>query len=354
MNTLLTTFCLALWSVTLPVPLHSTNTITNYAPIYIEGEGFFDTYADFSFGEQLQRVDLQFIIAEAVNNLLAQGAVQTSVETLSYVVEEAPQPYVFSTFNDTYVEASPREKVLPALSVRQQEMMQKSLNEMIQSVIFRDDSNVLTPQEEKDIEKLLATTFQKFPDKFYAPLKFLTLKTGKDGPRGLAGNNTMILRVSGMPTSELVGVAVHELGHVVDLGMLIGSGVQGSAFKDGASMIAVDDPSVQFYRISWNNEHEKSSNSDQDFVSGYAMSDAFEDFAETFNYYVLHGVDFIQLAQKNTALAKKYAFMKDIVFEGKEFTDGSSVASLSHTARSWDTTILPYNWKWYTEKSFKD
>lgn len=229
---------------------------------------------------------------------------------------------------------------------------QKTLSEMIQNLTMQDPSRVLSAAETTHIQQTLAVMFQKFPTDFTRPLKNLTLKTATDGPRGLAGSNTMILRVSGMKDSELVGVAIHELGHVVDLGYLTDHG-QGSAsnFKDGDTAVSTDDLSSEFYAISWMNAKEKISQNNEGFVSGYASSDPFEDFAETFNYYILHGDEFKNLAKGNTQLAKKYEFMKNKVFDGEEFTHAPSKTTYT-SYRPWDTTVLPYDWEWYKKASF--
>ncbi|MFN7160271.1 MAG: putative zinc-binding metallopeptidase [Candidatus Gracilibacteria bacterium] len=229
---------------------------------------------------------------------------------------------------------------------------QKSLSELIRNFTIQDATNELSSAETAHIEQTLAAMFQKFPAKFTNPLVNLTLKTSSEGPRGLAGSNTMILRVSDMKDSELVGVAIHELGHVVDLGHFTGSGRgNASGFMDGDTSIATDDVSSEFYAISWKNSNEKISTNNEGFVSGYASSDPFEDFAETFNYYTLHADEFKVLAKGNVQLAKKYEFMKNKVFDGKEFTHQTAKKVYS-SYRPWDTTVLSYDWDWYKKQSF--
>ena len=44
-------------------------------------------------------------------------------------------------------------------------------------------------------------------------------------------------------------IFVHELGHVVDLGLLKGKNRQASEFRDGSTPIYSDDQSLNFYRI---------------------------------------------------------------------------------------------------------
>ena len=52
----------------------------------------------------------------------------------------------------------------------------------------------------------------------------------------------------------------------------------------------------------------------EDFVSGYALTNDYEDFAESLTMFVLFNEEFAQRAQKNEALKKKYLFLQDFVF----------------------------------------
>jgi hypothetical protein len=50
------------------------------------------------------------------------------------------------------------------------------------------------------------------------------------------------------------------------------------------------------------------------FVSGYASTNQYEDFAESFTMYVFHNKEFLKRAQGNTLIQKKYTFLKSRIF----------------------------------------
>ncbi len=184
-------------------------------------------------------------------------------------------------------------------------------------------------------------------------LKDLTLYFSNEGRRGLGGGNTIVLRCTNVTDQELIGVLIHELGHLEDGSVLVGSEQSGeSNFLDGTRPVYNDDPSLQFYRLSFIDEETLKHNSvETDFVSGYAMSDPFEDFAETYLFYFLHGNRFRHLAQNQPILAQKYAFMKEQVFNGEEysfddqFEPDSALFALLSEQRNYDATILTYNYE---------
>ena len=195
----------------------------------------------------------------------------------------------------------------------------------------------------KHCESLVYRTLKSLPQDNVSGLKNLTFSFNRDGRRGLGGGGTIILRCQGMEEKELVAVFVHEMGHVTDTGVMNGSPASGnSAFVDGNKPVYNDDPSVEFYSIDFNSNSEiKSEASELDFVSGYAMTDPFEDFAESYAYYVLHGDEFRELIKSNVALRKKYDYLKTQVFNGKEYFNGAG--KVNTNVRQYDVTVLPYD-----------
>lgn len=146
-----------------------------------------------------------------------------------------------------------------------------------------------------------------------------------------------------VPDSEFRALFIHEFGHITDLGCLEGRKSSGpSGFQDGDEIIFRDDPSVSFYHISWVDEFtQKKEARPEDFVSGYARKDAFEDFAESYAYYVLQRAAFEERAKENRAVAMKLTFLKTHIFrshlyiaEGHHVWDGNTIP--------WDVTKLPY------------
>lgn len=210
-----------------------------------------------------------------------------------------------------------------------------------------------TPTTQEHCAELVYKTLEIMPKDVSSKLKNLTLYFSSTGRRGLGGGSTIILRCQNVTDSELVGVLVHELGHVKDTGLMKGDFWSGeSEFKDGEKAVYKNDPSLEFYRIGFENEQKiKSGSTADDFVTGYAMTDPFEDFAETYNFYVLHDQQFKKMAELNAALSKKYQFMKEEVFEGKKFKDvgekdfDSDPGKVLLTNRDYDSTLISFNLK---------
>jgi hypothetical protein len=165
----------------------------------------------------------------------------------------------------------------------------------------------------------------------------------KAANRGLGGESTIII-IGTVPDSEFRALLIHECGHVTDLGGLRGTPSSGqSGFYDGNTPIYQNDPSVAFYQISWLTPTVYQPNTkDTDFVSGYAASDPFEDFAEAYAFYALQKTEFQRLAKLNPVIKAKYDFMDKVVFSGNP-----SVATgrfKRGTRVPWDVTKLPFTW----------
>ncbi|MBD3270568.1 hypothetical protein GF376_03505 [Candidatus Peregrinibacteria bacterium] len=212
---------------------------------------------------------------------------------------------------------------------------------------YRSDS---TPSRslEKNCHSLVYQTLKKFPQNWVDQLDNLTLYYSNQGRRGLGGGNTIILRCKNVDNEELVAVLVHEMAHIVDTGVIDGTKEAGeSNFRDGSKPVYNNDKSLYFYRISFiDDKTVKSEATELDFVSGYAMTDPFEDFAESFTYYIIHGDKFRKLIKKNEALEKKYYYLKNRIFNGKEFYEISDNSVLD-LYREYDTTALKYNLEYF-------
>lgn len=207
---------------------------------------------------------------------------------------------------------------------------------------YKPESNG-SPRSLNHCKSLVYRTLKSLPEKPVNHLKNLTLYFSDSGRRGLGGGDTIILRCQNVTDEELVGVLVHEMGHIHDTGVLGGSMWSSkSEFMDGSKPVKSDDPSVDFYRLSWQNDTTlKATASEEDFVSGYAMTDPFEDFSESYAYYILHGTEFRQLAKENAVLQAKYKFLKERVLDGKEYVNGEEVVDVK--TRHYDVTVLPYD-----------
>jgi hypothetical protein len=197
----------------------------------------------------------------------------------------------------------------------------------------------------QDAHKLIANeALMSLPIKCRGTLKNFYVKYEKQKHRGLAGKSVMILDGT-VPLEEFRALFVHESGHNWDLGCLTGTAdSEKSSFSDGDEAIYKNDPSLGFYQISWITSSVQRSNSrPEDFVSGYASYDIFEDFAESFVYFVLQNDVFATRAQENAAIAAKYIWMKDVLFDGQvpQIATGKSVFK---GKAPWDVTKLKYVW----------
>jgi len=207
--------------------------------------------------------------------------------------------------------------------------------------VFSADPDGVTPSELAHCKAVIERTLAVVPDKLTKSLDDMTLYFSAREPRGLSNSHVMELRCGELSDQEIVAVLVHELGHIADLGAFRGISEQPSGFVDGSIVIPVDDMSAEFYGISWRDAEAKKFSADRnDFISGYAMSDPFEDFAESFIAYILHGNDFRALATESSALQAKYDFLKQEVFDGAEY---EGERDMKNGKRVWDITLVAYD-----------
>ncbi len=159
--------------------------------------------------------------------------------------------------------------------------------------------------------------------------------------RGLGGGGTIILS-GNVPDNEFRALLIHECGHVIDTGAWQGTPSAGaSAFEDHGNAIFNDDISLGFYRISWKSSEEKNDGSQkEDFVSGYASWNAFEDFAESFAFYTLHKEEFKKRAEENDVLMQKYLWLAAHVDRDVSVLSGYKWSGTV----PWDITKLKYRW----------
>ena len=125
--------------------------------------------------------------------------------------------------------------------------------------------------------------------------------------RGKMKNHSIkLFWVEQMGLSECSAVWIHEFWHFIDLYF----------FKKDIFI----DESEYFYEISWDKvKVMKAGLTSEDFVSGYSMTNKYEDFAETFTYFILHNEDFIVMAEKSSILKAKYDFFNKYLFIDKKF-----------------------------------
>ncbi len=212
------------------------------------------------------------------------------------------------------------------------------------ALLTNDQERLLPAVEKSDItpahQKLADSVLRALPSGCRDHLRnfFVQYKNPKN--RGLGGKTTIIL-AGNVPDEEFTGLLIHECAHVIHSNMP-GSPLSGkSAFVDGADPFYNDSPIAAFFSISWTEaDLLKRESKKNDFVSGYAMSDAFEDFAETFAMYILHRDAFEERAKTNTAIAAKLEWMKmNLPMNNNAL--GTSRYVWEKTV-PWDVTKLPF------------
>lgn len=182
------------------------------------------------------------------------------------------------------------------------------------------------------------------PEKCQSALKSFYVRYDDSGHRGVAGKESIVMGGTNVDDEEFRALFSHEFGHVLDLGCLQGNPATGaSEFKDGEDIMWNDDPSLVFYKISWQASNvQKAGMKPEDFVTGYASWDVFEDLAESLTYYIFQREAFVKRAETNAKIALKLAWIETYVFPG-----GKTVAQGEHTWTGevpWDSTKLPYTW----------
>lgn len=179
-------------------------------------------------------------------------------------------------------------------------------------------------------------------------MQLLTLRQREDKARGYASRTKLYLHLPMMKTmEEFAGVLVHELGHIIDVWVINGSGKElDQKFTEfGKPAFYKNDFSLGFYELSRQSEKvRKKTAGELSFCSGYWMSNVFEDFAECFKLYLFNHNYFFSLAQSDPILYKKYQYIANL-FDGDYIKSSSTDRSLAqnHIAskkRAWDSTRL--------------
>lgn len=164
--------------------------------------------------------------------------------------------------------------------------------------------------------------------------------------RWYSSRNSIVLDVKSMKSyQEFIQVLIHEIGHIVDFTHLIGDPLtsKDTTFTEfGRAVFFVDDPSLVFYAYSRSDEYTRAQNTSyKDFVSGYGMTDPFEDLAESINFYMYYHHIFKRLSSQSNVLLLKYQFLEEL-FGGRYINDGLKKASLFSSDkweyRPYDTT----------------
>lgn len=232
---------------------------------------------------------------------------------------------------------------LPAASVDtsfvmlQQNRLVLNANVTNSPAFYYDDS--LTVETRLSELRRITACLDLFPERLRKPLDKVTVRANGGNPRALSDGRQIIIHSVPLSDEELCNVVAHEMGHVIDLGLLSGEGFEASAFKDGSVTIPQDDLSVQFYSVSWQTEETAKSDATRlDFVTGYSRTNPFEEFGEMTELYVRHGNYLRSLLPTSEALRTKYAYLRNTVFAGTEFNTGKAAENVDE--RKFDSTLV--------------
>lgn len=174
----------------------------------------------------------------------------------------------------------------------------------------------------------------------------ITLNHEKWDRRWWWGSRTITLYTKDLVSQqEFRELLTHELWHIVDLGVIVWSQttMNSSFLLWEQAQFSIDDPSLDFYTISWENNTTRRSNASYtDFVWWYAMSSPYEDFAESFNAFLWHNDAFKAMAQTSTPLAKKYIYMHKMLkwFSFSNDSKNKNKVIQQPWRRPWDTTRM--------------
>jgi hypothetical protein len=199
------------------------------------------------------------------------------------------------------------------------------------------------------LRELFQQTLNEIPAACSDTLTNVYVQFDQPDQRAYSGKYSMVLYggfdLSDAVTRDMVrALLIHECGHIIDLGHLRGEGRgNASAFRDGREVLPTDDPSLGFYQISWIDDvTQRPGSRSDDFVSGYAATNPFEDWAETFAFVVTQPELAMQRSQENDAIALKVQWMIDHVLRDVPVL-AQGKADVSNGV-PWDVTLLPYEW----------
>lgn len=106
---------------------------------------------------------------------------------------------------------------------------------------------------------------------------------------------------------------IHELGHIVDV-----HGIQGS-FEDKQNIfINAKDERDKIFQVSVKYEP-KEPGAPLGHISRYSSQNDLENFADHFAYYVIYPDKFRDRIKNDPLLVDEYEFLRDQIFDGKEF-----------------------------------
>jgi len=158
----------------------------------------------------------------------------------------------------------------------------------------------------------------------------IIVDTERVEPRWQMYNESITLSGNIANLPEVSKVLVHEIGHMIDIYVLKAS-------------LRKTDPSEDFYGISWEDTSTiRAWVAQSSFISGYASTNQYEDFAESFAMYIFHNNEFLRRAKQDDILQQKYNFLQSRIFWDAFI--GSSYEKNPIPKKVWDVTKIALRW----------
>lgn len=220
-------------------------------------------------------------------------------------VNAAVHTLIYQEFRDTYIQEKKSKVDIRYIPKSLYDMIESSYLPLVE--VFLYDDMIFSK-----IKKLRVILYQNMAD-----------------TRGrMRGWNIHMYGVPHLNDGEFLSVLIHEFAHYYDIYTLAGN--------------AFWDLSQEFYTLSWDSVTTIKKGQDiSNFVSGYAATNQYEDFAESYTYYVLHNEEFLSRAKENLVLMKKYNFFSRYIFPANQFT-GKAFSTSPEEERDyiWDITKI--------------
>lgn len=175
-------------------------------------------------------------------------------------------------------------------------------------------------------------------------LTSISMYKNPTGRRGSAGTTHVRMNTQKIDNyREFWEVFTHEVWwHIHDLWVLddpYSPSVHPDYTEFGEAKFGLNDWSLKFYSISWLDENTRRPDASfEDFVSGYAMKDTFEELAEFTNAWINHHDLLINLASKNDKIQQKYTLYQELFGERYFDADSENLNNFDDTQRVFDTT----------------
>lgn len=259
---------------------------------------------------------------------------------LGVVIDQEVEDRVLQLENETH----PSPDSSQASTLKSYESLCKKYSTLCSKTTWED---VFSAKQKLYYQTLIIYTFNKLETYGIPALDYVdnvAVRNSSNKSRGYSSRNQIVLDTKIMWSyMEFLYVLTHELGHILDFKYLKWdeSLPKSATYTEfGKKMFPIDDASLEFYGYSRINENTRERGSSyKDFVSGYGMTDMFEDFAESVNMYLHYNQIFSELASQSSVLANKYSFL-DEVFEGNYINSGLKKAPYFQDYK-WD--IRPYD-----------